>query len=77
MAKESDEMYELICKEKFRELKEMQLETLRLLRGENSKPGLVDDVRELKKRWTIIFSGMLILFTAAVGQLIKWLMENI
>jgi hypothetical protein len=75
MAKNEKEIYEMLCKDKFRELMDMQLETLRILRGENSSPGLVDDVRQLKTRWTYIFGGMAILFTALISQFIKWLLE--
>lgn len=73
MAKDEKEMYELICKDKFNELRGMQAETLRILKGENSKPGMVDDVRGLKKAYKRIIGGGIFVIAAIILQVIKFL----
>ena len=73
MAKEEKEMYELICKSRFDSIDGKQDQVLDILRGKNSKPGLIDEVRTLKSRWAIIFGSLIVLFSALVTQLIRWL----
>ena len=78
MANDIDEkMYSLVCKERFDNIDRGQKEILDLLRGKNSSPGLIDEVRTLKSRWTIIFGGMAILFGALITQIIRWLFSTL
>lgn len=71
------EMYHLICKERFDNIDKKQDQIIDLLRGKNNSPGLIDEVRILKARWTIILGAMVILFTALITQIIKWLFTTL
>jgi len=70
MAKD-DDMYGLVCKERFDKIEGMQEETLRILRGKNSDPGLVDDVRGLKKAYKKIVGGGIFIAAAVVIQILR------
>jgi len=70
MAKDED-MYGLVCRGRFDKMEEMQEETLRILRGKNSDPGLVDDVRELKKANKRIWAGGVFVLGAIVVQAVR------
>lgn len=72
MAKECDnQMYEIVCKERFDDMKELQQETLRILKGKNSDPGLVDDVRALKKAHKRIVGGGIFILCAFALQIVR------
>lgn len=74
MAKMDDEgMYELICKDKFKELIDGQNDIINLLRGKNGNPGLLDDVRTLKRRWKVIYGTAGIVSVAAVKTVVAWI----
>jgi hypothetical protein len=73
MAKDEKDMYELICRERFKELKEMQAETLRILKGEDTEPGLVDDVRGLKKSYKRIIGGGIFVLGAIILQAVRFI----
>lgn len=75
MAEDEKEIYEMICKDKFDELKEMHAETQRILRGRDSEPGLVDDVRGLKKAYKRMMAGGLFILAAIVVQSIRFIGE--
>jgi len=66
-----DDMYGLVCKERFDKMEGMQEETLRILRGKNGDPGLVDEVRALKKANKIIWGGGAFVLCAVVMQTIR------
>jgi hypothetical protein len=46
---EEDKMYKLICSERFDKIDALQQATIDILRGSNGNPGLLDDVRAMKK----------------------------
>jgi hypothetical protein len=69
---ENDKMYELICKERFDKMEEMQKETLELLKGKDDKPGLVEQVRNLRNRWKYIFAAVIFLVANLCLQVIEW-----
>ena len=71
----NDKMYNLICKERFDKIDSSQDKIIDLLRGKNSTPGLIDEVRILKSRWTIIFGALAVLSTALVAQIIQWIFK--
>lgn len=71
MAKD-EEMYGLICKERFDKLEGLQVETLKILRGRNSDPGLVDEVRELKRSYKRIWAGSVFVVGAITIQVIRY-----
>ena len=79
MAKTEDgrEMYELVCKEKFDFLIEKQDEVLGLLRGRNGTPGLVEEVRSIKKLHKLIIGVVGFVVSVIVVQLFVWLRQNI
>ena len=66
------ERFNEICKPCFDELKQGNAEILRLLRGRNGDPGLLDDVRQLKSRWKTIFAAIGVLFSAIAVQFVHW-----
>jgi len=72
MAKECDNrMYGLVCRERFDRMESMQEETLRILRGVDSEPGLVDDVRGLKKANKRIWAGGVFILCAFVLEIVR------
>ena len=74
MAKTEDEkMYSLICKERFDDIADKQDEMLGLLRGANSTPGLVEEVRVLKSRWKMVSVGIVLVLSAFVTQIVRWI----
>jgi hypothetical protein len=44
-----EEMYGLVCEKRFDRIDNKQEETIGLLKGSNGNPGVLDDVRNLKK----------------------------
>ena len=72
---DDEKMYRLICKERFDNIDKSQQEIISLLRGKNGDPGLLDDVRDLKRRWTLIFAVVGVLSTVMITQLIQWLLK--
>jgi len=70
-----EKMYRLICKERFDHIDKSQQEIISLLKGKNGDPGLLDDVRDLKRRWTLIFAVVGILATVMITQLVQWLLQ--
>ena len=78
MAKADDEreMYDLVCKEKFDHIIKKQDEVLDLLRGKNSTPGLVEEVRGLKKVHRVIIGAITFILSVIVIQLIIWIRER-
>ena len=73
MAKTDDEMYHLICKERFDSIDSKQDQVIGLLRGQNSNPGLIEEVRHLKSRWAVIFGLMVVIGTALTSQMLRWI----
>lgn len=77
MAKElkDTEMYEMICKDRFDRLEAFHEETLALLRGKNGDPGVLDDMRAMKRGYRIVGSGVLFVIGAVVIQGVASLWE--
>ena len=73
MAKSDEEMYHLVCKERFDGLDNKQDQIIGLLRGQNSKPGLIEEVRHLKTRWAFIFGFLVVTGTAFTSQMLRWI----
>ena len=71
----TDKMYNIVCEKRFDKIDTSQEKIIDLLRGKNSTPGLIDEVRTLKSRWTIIFAAIALLSTAMVTQFIQWLFK--
>ena len=70
MAKD-DEMYGLVCEKRFDKMEALQEETLRILKGKNGDPGLVDEVRTLKNTNKIMWSGGVFVLCAVVIQIFR------
>lgn len=70
-------MYEIICSKRFDSMDNKQDQVLDILKGKNSKPGLIDEVRTLKSRWAIIFGALIVLFSALATQILRWLFQSI
>ena len=68
-------MYNIVCKERFDKIDASQEKIIDLLRGKNSTPGLIDEVRTLKSRWALIFGALAVLSTALVAQIIQWIFK--
>jgi hypothetical protein len=70
-------MYELICRERFDLNDKKQDEILDLLRGTNGNPGLIHEIRTLKKRWALVFGSLIVIFSALITQLVRWLFSKV
>ena len=67
---EDEKMYELICKDRFDKMEELQHETIGLLRGKNGDPGVLDDVRALKNAHRKIVATVIFVASAFLLQAI-------
>ena len=65
-------LYELICKKRFDDAAGERAEIIRLLRGVNGKPGLVDDVRDLKKVYRTLVAVLVFVLTTLFVQFAAW-----
>jgi len=66
-----DEMYGLVCKERFDKMEGLQEETLQLLKGKDLDPGLVDEVRGLKKAYKRLVGGGIFIAAAITVQIVR------
>jgi len=69
------DMYTTFCEKRFDKIDEQQEKMLEILRGKNGDPGLIDDVRQLKGRWAIIFAAFIVIFTALGTELVQWFIK--
>lgn len=67
------EMYELVCRERFDQLEQNQHDILDLLRGSNNRPGVLDDVRRLSKTSKTVLAVAAAVGTIVVIQFLTWL----
>ena len=67
------EMYSMFCEKRFDKIDDHQEQILNILKGKNGNPGLIDDVRQLKSRWMVIFGALIVVFSALGTQLVKWI----
>ena len=74
---EHDEMYEVVCGKRFDKIDETQKEIINLLRGKNNSPGLVDDVRGLKKAYRSIIAAVIFIVCLVVTEVVPWVKEII
>ncbi len=70
-----EKMYNLICEKRFDNLDAKQDRILDLLKGKNGDPGLLDDVRTLKKRWVVIYGTAGIVFITLLREILPWLLN--
>ena len=68
-----EKMYSLVCKERFDNIDQKQEQMLNLLRGSNGTPGMIEEIRILKSRWKMISIGILLMLSAFVTQLARWI----
>lgn len=61
-------MYETICKDRFDKMESLQNETLGLLRGHNGDPGLLDDMRAIKKAYKLVAGAIVFILSAVLLQ---------
>jgi hypothetical protein len=84
---EDGERYEQICKPKFGEIHKDTQAILRILRGVNGAPGIVDDVRDLKRwrdeqrtsrkaKYALITTIVLVLLTQVFVVVRTWVTER-
>jgi hypothetical protein len=72
MAKD-DDMYELVCKEKFEHIIKQQEEVLGLLRGQNGTPGIVEEVRGLKRVYKAVVGAVASILILVGGIAANWI----
>lgn len=70
MAKCDDTMYPMICEPRFDKIDQKQEEIIGLLRGYNGNPGILEDVRILKKWHKAAIGFAIFLGSAFVLQVI-------
>ena len=70
-------LYELVCKRRFDNVEGDTKEIIRLLRGRNGDPGLIDDVRDLKKARMAVAGVLMFVVTVLGVQGLNWLWERI
>jgi hypothetical protein len=63
---DEEKMYEMICSKRFDKIDTQQQITIDLIKGANGDPGLLDDVRTLKKAHKRMFATV-IFIVSAVG----------
>jgi len=66
------DIYELVCRPQFEGLKSGQKEIISLLRGRNGDPGVVDDVRDLKRTNKAVVGAVIFLLCVLATQAITW-----
>lgn len=72
MAKERDgEMYELVCKDRFDKMETLQQEAISLLRGSNGDPGILDDLRAIKRAHRMIGGAVIFLSATIAVQFVE------
>ncbi len=69
---DENERYDLVCKDRFDAAARERKEILRLLRGRNGDPGLLDDVRGLKKINKALVGGLLFMLMTLFVQAVAW-----
>lgn len=74
---EEQERYDLICKKRFDDLADDTKDILKLLRGYDKAPGLVDDVRDLQKINKAVGAGLLFILTTLFLQALAWLRHKL
>ena len=70
---ETDQMYKLVCNERFDKLEVMHKETIDLLKGKNNQPGVVDNVRNNTRALRRLYGAFIFCGGAVVVQLISGL----
>ena len=65
-------LYELVCKQRFNEASEQRSEILRLLRGSNGNPGLVQDVSYLKRVYKTVVKALIFILGVFTAQVVFW-----
>jgi len=78
---EEQEIYNLVCKDKFnnieKTMKENHMEVIGLLRGQNSNTGIIDEVRSLKK-FNKCFLGVAVFVLSILAvQMVRWLFARL
>ena len=73
----NEKLYEMVCKDRFDSLDSGQKDIMSLLRGKNGNPGLVDDVRGLKKFNKYAVGAVAFLVCTGIAQFIHWLFAGI
>ena len=71
MAKE--EMYELLCKDRFDRIDKTQEEMLAILRGHNGNAGLIEEVRWIKKIHKVIIGLVGAMGLIMCKELVYWI----
>ena len=69
------DMYDRFCKERFDKIDIHQEKLMELLKGRNGNPGLIEDVRTIKRRWTLIAAAVGLLFLPVLNHLVDWLFQ--
>jgi len=69
---DENERYTLVCKERFDRLEDKLDEVMGLLRGRNSKPGLLDDMRMVKRISKAFCVGLAVIF----AQMVAWVFRK-
>jgi len=72
-----EKFYNQWCKPQFEDIQSSQKEILRLLRGKNGDPGLIDDVRDNTRFRTRILWGFGLVVTAVITQAVVWIKSKI
>ncbi len=69
----NEELYKLVCGKRFDKIDEAIKDIAGLLRGENDKPGLVEEVRSLKKFNKGVIGSVGFVVCVIVAQIINWI----
>ena len=70
------ELYKLVCKKRFDDAATERAEILRVLRGANSQPGLVDDVRALKRTYKALIGAVIFVMSALFLQGLDYIIDR-
>ena len=73
----NEKLYEMVCKDRFDSIDNHLSSITDLLKGKNGNPGVVDDVRGLKKFNKYAVGAVAFLVCTGIAQFIHWLFSGI
>ena len=72
-----EEFYDRFCKNHFTKIEEKQDQVLELLQGDNKTPGLVEEVRGLKKVYRAVVGAIGAILVIIFAQAVDWIMHRL
>ena len=74
---EEEELFEKVCQPRLERIEKKLDSVCDLLRGKNSEPGIVDDVRLLKKVYKCTVGVIVFVVSVIVVQIVTWIRQKV